>query len=204
MPAPGFSSSKSEKKVDSNNAPNNPRRDPYEVLGVARNATDQEIKSAYRKLALRYHPDKNANDAAAADVFKEVTFAYSILSDPNKRRQYDTSGFEAIEAEGQELELDLSSLSTVNTMFAALFRQMRSATILASHHSIFVQLLKKVSMTKFHNLFCMLVNLVFQLRQLFLQLFWRRHLMVQLLFFRFRWGSQFLERWKSSARTFIQ
>ncbi|XP_042399949.1 chaperone protein dnaJ 16-like [Zingiber officinale] len=124
MPAPGFSSSKSEKKVDSNNAPNNPRRDPYEVLGVARNATDQEIKSAYRKLALRYHPDKNANDAAAADVFKEVTFAYSILSDPNKRRQYDTSGFEAIEAEGQELELDLSSLSTVNTMFAALFSKL--------------------------------------------------------------------------------
>lgn len=45
-------------------------------------------------LLCRYHPDKNANDAAAADVFKKVTFAYSILSDPNKRCQYDTSGFE--------------------------------------------------------------------------------------------------------------
>ncbi|MQM07611.1 hypothetical protein Taro_040451 [Colocasia esculenta] len=100
------------------------RRDPYEVLGVSRNASDQEIKSAYRKLALRYHPDKNANDPAASDTFKEVTFSYNILSDPDKRRQYDAAGFEAIELENQELELDLSSLGAVNTMFAALFSKL--------------------------------------------------------------------------------
>uniref|UniRef100_A0A0D9VKV1 J domain-containing protein n=1 Tax=Leersia perrieri TaxID=77586 RepID=A0A0D9VKV1_9ORYZ len=100
------------------------RRDPYEVLGVGRNATEQEIKSAFRRMALKYHPDKNADDPVASDKFQEATFSYNILSDPDKRRQYDSSGFEAIEADSQELELDLSSLNTVNTVFAALFSKL--------------------------------------------------------------------------------
>jgi curved DNA-binding protein CbpA len=98
----------------------------------------------------RYHPDKNGDDPVASDLFQEVTFSYNILSDPDKRRQYDTSGFEvihtcisvfqsflfliwvcygnllhyaqAIESNSQEMELDLSSLNTVNTVFAALVR----------------------------------------------------------------------------------
>ncbi|KAH0764743.1 hypothetical protein KY285_000614 [Solanum tuberosum] len=72
----------------------------------------------------KYHPDKNANDPKAADMFKEVTFSYNILSDQDKRRQYDSAGFEAVESESQDLELDLSSLGTVNTMFAALFSKL--------------------------------------------------------------------------------
>lgn len=100
------------------------RRDPYEVLGVGRNATEQEIKSAFRRMALKYHPDKNSDDPVASEKFQEATFSYNILSDPDKRRQYDASGFEAIEADSQELELDLSSLNTVNTVFAALFSKL--------------------------------------------------------------------------------
>src|SRR5947207_12648274 len=68
------------------------KRDYYEVLGVARSATDQEIKSAYRRLAVRHHPDKNPNDAAAEEKFKEAAQAYAVLSDAEQRRRYDRFG----------------------------------------------------------------------------------------------------------------
>jgi molecular chaperone DnaJ len=64
----------------------------YEVLAVTRTATDQEIKSAYRRLAVKYHPDKNPNDAGAEEKFKEAAEAYSVLSDPEQRKRYDRFG----------------------------------------------------------------------------------------------------------------
>jgi len=68
------------------------KRDYYEVLGVSRSASDDEIKRAYRKLAKKYHPDRNPDDAAAEANFKEVQHAYDILKDPAKRKQYDQYG----------------------------------------------------------------------------------------------------------------
>ncbi|MDP1570526.1 MAG: molecular chaperone DnaJ [Vicinamibacterales bacterium] len=68
------------------------KRDYYEVLGVGRSAGDQEVKSAYRKLALQYHPDRNPGDKAAEEKFKEAAEAYSVLADADKRARYDRFG----------------------------------------------------------------------------------------------------------------
>ena len=73
------------------------KRDYYEVLGVDRNADDETLKKAYRKLAKKYHPDMNPGDEAAAEKFKEASEAYAILSDPQKRQQYDQFGHAAFE-----------------------------------------------------------------------------------------------------------
>ena len=76
------------------------KRDYYEVLGVDRGADDATLKKAYRKLAKKYHPDMNPGDAEAEKKFKEATEAYGVLSDPEKRRQYDQFGHAAFEQGG--------------------------------------------------------------------------------------------------------
>ncbi|HPG30432.1 MAG TPA: molecular chaperone DnaJ [bacterium] len=73
------------------------KRDYYESLGVEKNASPEEIKKAYRKLAVKYHPDKNQGDKKAEDMFKEATEAYQVLSDAKKRQQYDQFGHAAFE-----------------------------------------------------------------------------------------------------------
>lgn len=69
-------------------------KDYYKTLGVERNASEDEIKKAFRKLAMKYHPDKNPDDKAAEDKFKDINEAYAVLSDPEKRKQYDMFGAE--------------------------------------------------------------------------------------------------------------
>src|SRR5882757_3453872 len=75
-------------------------KDYYEVLGVNKKASENEIKTAYRKLARQYHPDRNPGDKAAAERFKEIQTAYDVLSDKKKREQYDQFG-PAFEQMGQ-------------------------------------------------------------------------------------------------------
>ena len=77
-----------------------PKRDFYEVLSVGREASQEEIKKAYRKLALKYHPDRNPGNKESEDLFKEASAAYQILGDPERRAQYDRFGHAAFEQQG--------------------------------------------------------------------------------------------------------
>lgn len=100
------------------------RRDYYEVLGVPRTASQDEVKKAYRRLALKYHPDKNPNDSQAEEKFKEASEAYEILSDPEKRTRYDRYGLEGVRsafAEGGFSWSDFHHFSDFEDIFGNLF-----------------------------------------------------------------------------------
>jgi len=92
------------------------KRDYYEVLGVGRDATAQDLKSAYRQIALKYHPDRNPGDHAAEEKFKEASEAYQVLSDPEKRARYDRFGH----AQGFNFEGGFSAAS-INDIFGEIF-----------------------------------------------------------------------------------
>src|SRR6204780_1056648 len=76
------------------------KADYYEVLGVSRDVSDQELKSAYRKQALKYHPDRNPGDHASEEKFKQASEAYQVLSDADKRAAYDRFGHAGVGAQG--------------------------------------------------------------------------------------------------------
>ncbi len=93
------------------------KRDFYEILGVPKNASDEEIKKAYRKLAMKHHPDRNQGDAtAAAEVkFKEAKEAYEMLSDPQKRATYDQHGPAGVAANGKDAQIRIPSWDECDT-----------------------------------------------------------------------------------------
>jgi len=93
------------------------KRDFYEVLGIARTAPDQEIKSAYRKLALKYHPDRNPGSKEAEDKFKEAAEAYAVLADDDKRRMYDRFGHAGL---GSGASVDPSVFTGFEDIFGGL------------------------------------------------------------------------------------
>ena len=73
------------------------KRDYYEVLGIRKGASEAEIKKAYRKMAMKYHPDKNPGDKEAEEKFKEANEAYAVLSDPDKKSKYDRFGHAGVD-----------------------------------------------------------------------------------------------------------
>ena len=98
------------------------KRDYYEVLGVDKGADDATIKKAYRQLAKKYHPDMNPGDKEAEKKFKEASEAYAVLSDPDKRRQYDQLDILLLKEE--ELEVDSAASTSVeltSQIFLAIF-----------------------------------------------------------------------------------
>lgn len=97
------------------------KRDYYEVLGVGRDADEQTLKTAYRKLAHKYHPDKNEGSKEAEERFKEASEAYSVLSDPDKRARYDRFGH----ANGQGFEdFGFGGAASINDIFGDIFGEM--------------------------------------------------------------------------------
>ena len=98
------------------------KRDYYEVLGVDRNASSEDIKKAYRKLAIKYHPDKNPDNKEAEEKFKEAAEAYSVLSDADKKTRYDQFGHAGVEGAGPDFSGGFGNLNDIlNDLFGGAF-----------------------------------------------------------------------------------
>ncbi len=97
------------------------KRDYYEVLGVSKTATKDEIKSAFRKLAMKYHPDKTKGDKESEEKFKEIAEAYEVLSDDEKRRMYDAYGHSGVDSRGFDPFSNFSNMEDIFSEFSDIF-----------------------------------------------------------------------------------
>ena len=96
------------------------KRDYYEVLGLAKDAADSDIKAAYRKAAMKYHPDRNPGDKEAEERFKEASEAYEVLSDGQKRATYDRFGHQGLHGQGFQ---GFQDVGDVFSSFGSIFEE---------------------------------------------------------------------------------
>ncbi|MDA1043661.1 MAG: DnaJ domain-containing protein, partial [Verrucomicrobia bacterium] len=101
------------------------KRDYYELLGIPRDSTGEQIKKAYRKLAMKYHPDRNQGDSTAEEKFKEVSEAYEVLSDTQKRQRYDQHGHDGMKSTfgpgGFDFSRDFTHVSDLQDVLGSIF-----------------------------------------------------------------------------------
>ena len=102
------------------------KRDYYEVLGVDKGADSSAIKKAYRKLALKYHPDKNPDDKAAEEKFKEAAEAYEVLSDDDKRARYDRFGHAGVSQGGGGFRGEGMTMEDIFSQFGDIIRRIQN------------------------------------------------------------------------------
>ena len=96
------------------------KRDYYDVLGVSKSASDSELKKAFKKLAMKYHPDRNPDDDSAAEKFKEAAEAYDVLSDPQKKSKYDQFGHAGVQGMGGGPDFGDMNFSDIGDIFLSL------------------------------------------------------------------------------------
>src|SRR5260370_38645226 len=97
------------------------KRDYYEILGVAREVDTPGLKSAYKKMAMKYHPDRNPNDQESEEKFKQAAEAYSVLSVPQKRAAYDRYGHQGLQSFGANQRFDPNAFTDFSTILGDLF-----------------------------------------------------------------------------------
>lgn len=118
------------------------KKDLYEILGIGRDATKEEIKKAYRKLALKYHPDHNPGNQEAEEKFKEVNMAYEVLSDPDKKKEYDETG----NCDGED-NVRKAAIDHLRSMMAQAVKQDNEMSRISSFGSLYESdntLMKKI------------------------------------------------------------